>query len=98
MLINGKALLWTEVDSGVTQGSILGSLLFIIFFNGFDEGILSDVLEFADNTKIFSKAETGESLNKLRGDLQVLCNWPDKWQMEFNTDKGKVIHIGANNA
>jgi len=53
VMINCKASQWREVDSGVPQGSILGSLLFIIFINGIDEGILSDILKFADDTKIF---------------------------------------------
>ncbi len=97
VVINGKASEWIEVDSGVPQGSILGPLLFIIFINGIDEGILSDILKFADDTKIFGKAGTRESVNKLRADLQVLWDWSEKWQMKFNTEKCKVMHVGANN-
>jgi len=83
VVINGKASQWREVDSGLPQGSILGPLLFIIFINGIDEGILSDILKFADDTKIFGKAGTRESVNKLRADLQVLYNWSEKLQMKF---------------
>ena len=97
VVINGKASQWIEVDSGVPQGSILGPLLFIIFINGIDEGIMSDILKFADDTKIFGKAGTKESVNKLRADLQALLNWSEKWQMKFNTEKCKVMHIGVNN-
>jgi hypothetical protein len=97
VVINGKASEWIDVDSGVPQGSILGPLLFIIFINGIDECILSDILKFADDTKIFGKAGTRESVNKLRADLKVLWDWSEKWQMKFNTDKCKVMHIGANN-
>ena len=72
VVINSQASQWTEVDRGVPQGSILGPLLFIIFINGIDEGILSDILKFADDTKSFGKTGTSESVNKLRIDLQVL--------------------------
>ena len=48
------------MDSGVPQSSILGPLLFIIFINGIDEGILSDILRFADDTKTFGKTGTDE--------------------------------------
>ena len=95
--MNCKASQWKEVDSGVPQGSILGPLLFIIFINGIDDGIVSDILKFADDTKIFGKAGTRDSVIKLRADLQILCNWSEKWQMKFNTEKCKVMHIGANN-
>ena len=38
--------------SGVPQGYVLGPLVFIIFINGIDECIISDILKFADDTKI----------------------------------------------
>lgn len=97
VVINGKASKWIEVDSGVPQGSILGPSLFIIFINGIDEGILSDILKFADDTKLFGKVGSSESREKLQEDLRVLCEWSMKWQMKFNTDKCKVMHIGAQN-
>jgi hypothetical protein len=97
VVINGKASKWIDVDSGVPQGSILGPLLFIIFINGIDEGILSDILKFSDDTKLFEKVGSSESREKLQEDLRVLCEWSIKWQMKFNTDKCKVMHIGAQN-
>jgi low affinity Fe/Cu permease len=38
-----------------------------------------------------------ESVNRLREDVRVLCNWADTWQMKFNIEKCKVMHIGAMN-
>ena len=52
VVINGRASQWIDVDIGVPQGSILGTLLFIIFINGIDEGIISDIFKFSDDTKI----------------------------------------------
>ena len=54
-VINGKASQWIEVDSGVPWSSILRPLLFIIFINGIDEGIVGDILIFADDTKLVGK-------------------------------------------
>ena len=73
--------------------SILGPLLFIIVINGIDEGLMSDKLKFADDTKILEKAGTKVNVNKLRADLQALLNCSEKWQMKFNTEKCKVMHI-----
>ena len=65
MVINGKASQWIEVDSGVPQGSILGPLLFIIFINRIDEGIVSDILKLADDTKLFGKVGSCESRDSI---------------------------------
>ena len=56
------------------QGSILGPLLFIIFINGIDEDIVSDILKFADDTKLCGKAGSSESRDRLKEDLRVLCS------------------------
>ena len=37
------------------------------------------------------------SRDRLKEDPRVLCEWSHTWQMKFNTDKCKVMHIGATN-
>ena len=50
--INGKTSNWANVLSGVPQGSVLGPLLFLIYINDIDDGIISKIWKFADDTKI----------------------------------------------
>ena len=38
--------------SGVAQGSVLGILLFLIYINGFDIVISSDISKFMGDTKM----------------------------------------------
>ena len=33
----------------------------------------------------------------MQADIDILVDWADKWQLRFNADKCKVIHIGRNN-
>ena len=84
--------------SGVPQGSVLGHILFIIYVNDLDEGVVSRLFKFADDTKLVGRAESGVEINELQKDLDRLVDWAFEWQMEFNFEKCKIMHIGHNNA
>ena len=88
---------WREVTSGVPQGSVLGPVLFLIYINDLDEEIISKLSKFADDTKLCKGIRNTEDVNILQGDLDALHNWATDWQMQFNTDKCSVIHLGHNN-
>jgi len=53
-------------------------------------------LKFADDdTKIYSSvgSTTDIEIEKLQFDLHKLISWSKDWQMLFNMDKCKVMHI-----
>jgi len=85
------------VISGVPQGSMLGPILFLIFINDMDCGIVNWLLKFADDAKMFGKVQPNLDNLSLQKDLQRLCDWAKEWQMEFNIEKCKVMHIGNSN-
>ena len=90
----GRWSKWSTVWSGVPQGSVLGHLLFLIFINDLDEDINSNILKFADDTKIFKEVRCSTDCSQLQADLDKLVLWAQKWQMVFNVDKCKVMHVG----
>ena len=55
VMVDGEVSNWKPVLSGVPQGSVLGSILFLIYINDLEEGVTSKILKFADDTKLFLK-------------------------------------------
>ena len=92
--IRGKYSDWVKVISGVPQGSVLGPLLFLIYINDIDEGILSKISKFADDTKLWRDIGSEIDAKMLQEDLKRLSQWSMDWQMLFNVDKCSVMHIG----
>ena len=75
----------------------MGPLLFLIYINDIDEDILSKFNKFADDSKVSKVVNNTDDAEILRGDLVKLQNWSHDWQMEFNSDKCRVMHIGRKN-
>jgi len=63
------------VLSGVPQGSVLGSLLFALFINDIDDGILSKIYKFADDTKLCRAVGDDQEADILREDLRRIFRW-----------------------
>ena len=95
--IGGKMSGWRDVKSGVPQGSVLGPLLFIIFVNDIDVDIVSWLLKFADDLKIFARVRDEEDQKVVQKDLNMLEDWTGDSKMKFNVQKCKVMHLGARN-
>jgi hypothetical protein len=73
------------------------SLLFIIYINDLDINLKSHVAIFADDTKLGYRADAHENSSIIQGDINKATEWAKQWQMEFNIDKCKVMHIGSKN-
>ena len=88
---------WTDVTSGVPQGSVLGPTLFLMFINDLEDGVQSIVLKFADDTKLYTEVTTEEGGEQLQKDLDKCTEWANQWMVEFNVSKCKVLHAGRTN-
>ena len=88
---------WSQVKSGTPQDSVLGPILLVIFINDMP-GIVEGFYQlFADDAKVFRSVCSSEDNRKLQCDLDKLSDWAEKWQLYFNTDKCKSLHIGRTN-
>ena len=97
VIVNNATSDWLPVLSGVPQGSVLGPCLFVIYINDIDDTVSSKILKFADDTKITASISSVEEQHILQTDLTRLMEWSEEWQMKFNVNKCKVMHLGYNN-
>ena len=54
-----------QLNSGVPQGSILGPLLFVLFFNEITDVIETNIVKYADDTVIFRADKEVTNLSKI---------------------------------
>ena len=97
VVVDGEVSSWKPVLSGVPQGSVLGPILFLIYINDLEEGVTGNILNFADDTKLFRKVKEIGDKQKLQDDIDKLVKWSEKWQMLFNFGKCKCLHTGSGN-
>ena len=78
--------------SGVLQGSVLGPVLFVA--SSMICVVLGMCDMYADDTKVHGPVNNSEDGDNLQKDLDALHDWTDTWQLHFNADKCKVLHMG----
>ena len=78
----------------VSEVSVNPGIGLSLFINDLDCGILSSLLKFADDMKLFGIVNSHNDRQTLQQDLQKLTDWSHDWQMPFNVDKCKIMHVG----
>ena len=90
VILHGQCSSWKNIVSGVPQGSVLGPLLFLIYINDLQNGLVSICKIFADDTSIFSKVfDKNSSQIIINNNLSIMSEWAFQWKMQFNPDPNK---------
>ena len=96
--MEGKTSSDSVVLSGIPQGTILGPLLFNIYINDVCDTIEHSNIElYADDAKLYGKANGTEGYENIKKDLLELDNYFNEWQLKVNHNKCEVLHMGNGN-
>ena len=96
--VNNSFSNWTDVTSGVPQGSVLGPVLFILYINDLNDNLSHCSCKiFADDTKLTHTANNESDALMIQKDLNNLDDWCKEWKMYFNDSKCHVLHFGKRN-
>ena len=99
VVINGTYSSWSEVKSGVIQGSILGPVLFLMFVNDMPEVLRSSNLAmFADDSKCFKAIRSFSDCSALQTDLSALNSRSVENEIYFQPSKCHNLRISRKQA
>ena len=71
--------------------------LLLVCINDLDDNIKSNVLEFANDTKVFRRVNNDGDKQHLQNDINKLVKQSEKQQMLFNFGNCKCPHTGHGN-
>ena len=87
-VIKGEKSNFKSVSAGIPQGSVLGPLLFLIYFNDIVNNTESVIKLFADDTSLSLALNNPDSQAEiLNDDLETINKWAKKWKVRFNKEK-----------
>ena len=94
MVINGTSSRWTDVGSGVPQGSQLGPILFLLFVNDMPNVVTSATMAmFADDSKCYKVTNHHSAYLHLQQDLDALSNWSVRNELFFQPTNCSNLRI-----
>ena len=85
MVLDGKSSQEYPVSAGVTQESIPGPTLFLLYINDLPDGVICGIGIYADDTTLYSGCDQASDLwqqlelaSELEFDLQGAVDWGGK--------------------
>ena len=81
------------VISSVPQGTVLGSLFFLLFINDLPDSVTSRTRLFADDCIVYKDIQSPEDCDQLQHGLDSHSQWEAWWGMSFHPDKCNTLRV-----
>ena len=98
MIVNGNPSEKYPVNVRISQGSIVGRKLFLLYINDFPGDAICNVAIYADNTTLYSNYDQASDLRQqlelafeLESDLGDTLNWYRKWLVDMNAGETQLV-------
>ena len=76
VVLNDQLPSWSNIETGIPQGSILGPLLFLIYINNLADCLITNVRLFAEDVSLFSVVhDINLTATNLNSDLSKINAW-----------------------
>ena len=75
VVVNETKSKWSDVESGVPQGTVLGPVLFSLHINDILDNVSSDIHLFADNCVCYRVIDSTEDCKILQNNIDKLGSW-----------------------
>ena len=82
-VIKDEKLEWIEVKSGVSQQSVLASIMFLVYVNDLTE-VSSYINLFADNVKLLGRIRNHKDCKELQNYINKIYECSKTWEVESN--------------
>ena len=80
------------VRAGISQGSVLGPLLFLIYVNDITETLLSLTRLYANDSSLYYSVFSVRDIEGIINyDLRNMSIWAKQWLADFNPDKTDIF-------
>ena len=79
----------------MTQGSILGPLIFLLFVNDLAYKISCDVQQYADDTTLSASGTVQDVSATLTANCGIISDWMSRNSFKLNADKTYVMTLGT---
>ena len=84
-----------SVTSGIVQGSVLGTALFVLYINDLPDTYSNvNVKLFADDVKVYKMITYPADRTCLQQALNCIENWSRDWLLQFSIGKCQFLQLG----